>query len=59
MADSIIRLEDTAARMDAAYGPCAERTAVMNAITGGGWLERILSFVEEHCDKAASGDADA
>ena len=59
MADSIIRLEDTAARMDAAYGPCAERTAVMNVITGGGSLERILSFVEEHCDKAASGDADA
>lgn len=41
---SIGALEDMADRIDAAYGPAAERRAVMNVSAGEGTLDEIVAF---------------
>ena len=45
MAGSVTALEEMAGKMDAAYGDCAEATAVMNVAAESGDLAGIKSFV--------------
>lgn len=44
---AIKALESTRASMENAYGPCADGSKVMNAETGEGRLEEVISFVKE------------
>ena len=47
LADSIERLESTAARMDGAYGACCDAVCIMNTVSGEGSLAEITAFVED------------
>ena len=44
LAASVLALEDMAGRIDAAYGPAAERDAVMDVVAGKGTLDEIVAF---------------
>ena len=44
MAASVTALEEMAARMDAAYGDCAEATEIMNVADGRGTLAALRAF---------------
>ncbi|OYX71013.1 MAG: type I-E CRISPR-associated protein Cas7/Cse4/CasC [Rhizobiales bacterium 32-66-11] len=44
LAASVLALEDMAGRIDAAYGPAAERDAVMDVVAGKGTLDAIVAF---------------
>ena len=47
MAASIVALETTADRLDAAYGACCEASAIMNVAAGQGTLKAICDFVRK------------
>jgi CRISPR system Cascade subunit CasC len=43
---AVEKLEDTVAKMDRAYGPCASQRVMLDAVEGKGTLAELLSFVE-------------
>lgn len=45
--ESIKRLDETRRRMDSVYGPCAERTTELNAYTGEGSLQEVITCATE------------
>ena len=45
--DAITALEETQQKMDAVYGPCADRTSVMNATVPSGSLKDIIAAAVE------------
>jgi CRISPR system Cascade subunit CasC len=46
LAKAISALEDTRAKMEKTYGPCADGVEMMNAATGEGTLDDIIAFVK-------------
>ncbi|MDE4907737.1 type I-E CRISPR-associated protein Cas7/Cse4/CasC [Methanogenium marinum] len=50
LAHSIQGLKDTRNNMDAVYGACCDGFVEMNAFTGEGSLDGVLSFVADHND---------
>ncbi len=45
--NAVARLDDTRAKMDRAFGPCASSSAVMNVLAEKGTLEEVLRFTSE------------
>jgi len=50
LAASIQDLKETRDKMDAVYGCCCEGSVEMNACTGDGSLDEVISFVADHND---------
>lgn len=44
--EAMQRLDTTRAKMEQVYGPCADTTATLNAVTGEGSLNEIVGFVQ-------------
>jgi len=51
MAASVTALEEMAEKLDRAYGPCAEATAVMNVESGQGTLNDIRAFARRAVER--------